>query len=92
MAANQKYDLSANATISQCGKVQSALRKRIENNQDIVVTGDRVEQADLAMLQVLISAQKTAEQENKGFSVTADAAGTLAALFRNYGIQLPQSA
>ncbi|MCR9111470.1 STAS domain-containing protein [uncultured Marivita sp.] len=92
MAANQNYDLPANATISQCGKVQSSLRKLIEDNQDIIVTSDRVEQADLAMLQVLISAQKTAEQENKSFSVTADEAGTLSALFRDYGICMPQRA
>lgn len=92
MALNTTYGMPARATMSECGTVLTALRHLIENNSDVVVTCDTVETVDLAMLQVLISARKTAERDNKRFSVISGGNGTFDARLSEYGICFSQSA
>jgi anti-anti-sigma regulatory factor len=92
MALNTTYGLPAQATMSECGAVLTALRHLIESNDDVVVTCDAVEAVDLAMLQVLISARKTAERDNKRFFVTSGGNGTVDARLSEYGICFSQGA
>lgn len=92
MAQSTTYDMPAQATICECGAVLTALRHLIETNTDVVVTCDAVKTVDLAMLQVLISARKTAEKANTRFSVTTGGNGTFDARLTEYGICFSQSA
>ena len=92
MAAVPTFDLPARATIAECGRILTTLRQMIEDNQDIVVTCNKVEQTDLALLQVLISARKTAQRDNKSFSVVSDGNGTFDAVLEEYGICFSQNA
>ncbi|MEN8658156.1 STAS domain-containing protein [Marivita sp.] len=86
MSSAQTYDLPAKATISECANILTSLRKLIEENHDITVDSNAVEQIDLAMLQVLISAGKTAQRDNKSFSLISKENGTLDAALTEYGI------
>jgi hypothetical protein len=85
------YELPAKSTISECGKILSALRKLIDTNDDIVVSCDGCEQGDLALLQVLISARKSAQRDQKGFSVQYTADGTFDALLQQYGVRFSET-
>lgn len=91
MADTHTFELPTKATIAECGPVLASLRQLIEENNDITVMCDKVEQTDLAMLQVLISAWKTAERDNKRFAVVADQDGTFDATLREYGVRLPRT-
>jgi hypothetical protein len=84
------YDLPTKSTISECGKILSALRKLIDTNDDIVVSCDGCEQGDLALLQVLISARKSAQRDQKVFSVQYTADGTFDALLQQYGVRFSE--
>ncbi|OSQ58368.1 hypothetical protein MCRY_15110 [Marivita cryptomonadis] len=86
MASVKTFDLPLKATITECGAVLTSLRQLIETETDIVVTCSQVEQIDLAMLQVLISARKTAERNSRSFSVVSDGHGTFDAVLAEYGI------
>ena len=86
MTSAPTYDLPARATISECGHILTSLRQLIEDHQGIVVTCGKVEQSDLAILQVLISARKTALRDNKSFSIVTDGNGTFDALLTEYGL------
>jgi transcription termination factor Rho len=87
MAAVQTFDLPAQATITEAGSILTSLRQLIEENQNIVVTCDRVEKSDLALFQVLISAGKTAGRDKKSFSVISNGNGTFDAALQEYGIR-----
>lgn len=91
MVLDTTFDMPARATISECGRVLTSLSQLIEANKAVVVTCDAVEQVDLAMIQVLISARKTAERDNKTFSVFSGGNGTLDAVLAQYGICFAQS-
>lgn len=86
MASTQIFDLPAASTIAECGSLLASLRKLIEEHDDIRVTCEAVEQADLAALQVLMSARKTALRDGKSFSVVATETGTFGALLKEYGV------
>uniref|UniRef100_UPI003F6CA822 STAS domain-containing protein n=1 Tax=Marivita sp. TaxID=2003365 RepID=UPI003F6CA822 len=86
MASVKTFDLPPKATITECGAVLTSLRQLVETETDIVVTCSQVEQIDLAMLQVLISARKTAERNSRSFAVVSDGHGTFDAVLAEYGI------
>ncbi|MFA8384626.1 MAG: STAS domain-containing protein [Pelagibaca sp.] len=80
------YDLPTKATMSECAQVHASLRQMIEDHDAVVVTCGQVAQTDLAMLQLLISAQKTAARDAKSFSVLSQGNGTFDAQLEAFGI------
>lgn len=92
MAAVQTFDLPARATIAECGSILASLRQFIDDNENIVIACNKVAQTDLALLQVLISARKTAQKDNKPFSVISDGNSTFDAVLGEYGICFPKNA
>jgi len=88
---SQSFELPAKATISEAGKILSHLQTLIETQDDTVVSCNCVEQADLSVVQVLISARKSAQRDRKRFSVVFGADGTFDALLQQYGVQFAEA-
>ena len=73
--------------MSECAQVQASLRQMIEDHDASVVTCGQVTHIDLAMLQLLVSAQKTAERDAKSFSVLSQGNGTFDARLAEFGMR-----
>lgn len=91
MTTQRTINLPPKAVISECGPILTALKQHIESGFDVIVVSDEVKQIDLAMLQVLISAKKTAERDGKSFAVRSDRAGVFEAALADLGMSFPEA-
>lgn len=79
--------LSGAQTIREAEGTLLALRDALAAEQSVTLDCEAVEEADLAFLQLILAARKSARQAGKSLALTAPAAGALLAALDSAGIR-----
>ena len=79
--------LYGSQTIREAEVTRQALCDALATEQSVALDCDAIEEADLAFLQLILAARKSAKQAGKSLALTAPATGTLLATLDSAGIR-----